>query len=61
SPFIFVLVKSVPFNEDHINAQFGIEEVIDEHFEFAENITSKGLDKVSEDLFVEGTKWIISS
>ncbi|KAH1122374.1 hypothetical protein J1N35_005534, partial [Gossypium stocksii] len=40
---------------------FNIEEIRDKHFKFSENITSEGLAKVSEDLCVEGTQWIISS
>ncbi|XP_016673236.1 uncharacterized protein [Gossypium hirsutum] len=47
--------KFVLFDENHINAQFGIEEARDEHFKFSENITSKGLAKVLEDLCVGGT------
>ncbi|KAL1067128.1 hypothetical protein V6Z11_D12G108400 [Gossypium hirsutum] len=38
-PFIYVRGKSVPFDEDHINAKLGIEEVRDEHSKFSENIT----------------------
>ncbi|KAK5812844.1 hypothetical protein PVK06_028287 [Gossypium arboreum] len=53
--------KSVPFDKDHINAYFTIEELKDEHSEFAENITPKGLAKVLEHLCVQGKKWIISS
>ncbi|KAH1129736.1 hypothetical protein J1N35_001114, partial [Gossypium stocksii] len=51
---------SMLFDEDSINAQFGLSTVQDEHFHFAVTITSDGLIQVLKDLCVEGTQWTIS-
>ncbi|XP_012442243.1 uncharacterized protein LOC105767285 [Gossypium raimondii] len=39
NPFIYVHETSVPFDEDHISAQFGLIDVQDEHTPFTETIT----------------------
>ncbi|KAH1115020.1 hypothetical protein J1N35_008398 [Gossypium stocksii] len=61
SPFIYVCGSSFPFNEDHINAQFGIANVQDEHTPFTDNVTADGLTQVLNDLCVEGMYWIVSN
>ncbi|XP_016681095.1 uncharacterized protein [Gossypium hirsutum] len=46
----------VPFDEDHINAQFGIADVQDEHTPFADNVTTNGLTQVLNDLCVKAVE-----
>ncbi|KAL1081351.1 hypothetical protein V6Z11_D09G058600 [Gossypium hirsutum] len=61
SSFIYVRGTSIPFDEDHINAQFDLKKIQDEYTEFVDNITIEGLTQVLKDLCVKGTQWIISS
>ncbi|KAL1120219.1 hypothetical protein V6Z11_D01G152500 [Gossypium hirsutum] len=61
SPFIDVRGTSVPFDKYHINVQFGLVGIQDEHTTFVESITAEGLTQVLEDLCIEGTRWTISN
>ncbi|KAK5771473.1 hypothetical protein PVK06_047677 [Gossypium arboreum] len=58
--FIYVRGVSMMFDEDSINAQYGLSDDPDEHTQFVKTMTTEGLHQVLIDLCVEGTKWKIS-
>ncbi|KAL1062948.1 hypothetical protein V6Z11_D13G113700 [Gossypium hirsutum] len=47
SSFIYIKGTSIPFDEDHINAQSGLTGIQDEQTPFAESITIEGLNQVN--------------
>ncbi|KAH1107542.1 hypothetical protein J1N35_011310 [Gossypium stocksii] len=58
--FIYVHSALVLFDEYSINTQNSLPEGPDEHSQFVKTITTKGLNQVLEDLFMEGTKQTVS-
>ncbi|KAH1082775.1 hypothetical protein J1N35_022536, partial [Gossypium stocksii] len=48
------------FDEESINAQYGLPKRPDQHSQFVETMTTKELNQVLTDLCVEGMIWAIS-
>ncbi|KAH1122514.1 hypothetical protein J1N35_005674 [Gossypium stocksii] len=55
-----MLAASMLFDEESINAQFGLSTVQDEHSQFAATFNLDRLNQVFKYLCIKGTRWIVS-